>query len=192
MLGPIAGIPLGGALRISDSSGVGTSLAQVVASRHIGKAFILLLTIEHDDLTVPIRVADDALLTLSTGVPGVISRSVEFVQLPFRFTLPNQESDSPPRAKIVVDNVSREITAALANISSPPTLMLEIVLSDFPDVVEISLADFKLETVSYDALTIEGDLTIEQFESEPWPKGSFLPSGFPGLFRGSVTEVGAL
>lgn len=186
MLGTaLSGTPLGGSYA---TMAVVNNLQSVINQHNIDQAFAMLITLSHEDLTDDVRVTDDFIELLSSDVPGVISRGMEFIQFPFTVALPNQEEDTPPRTKLVIDNVSREITATLSEITSPPALKFELVLSNAPDTVEIVYDGFILNSVSFDALTIEGDLVIEQFESELYPQGSFLPSGFPGLYRGSVTE----
>jgi len=183
--GSIASSPLGGSGTAWITAAYG--LYKAVTRRHSDQPFITLLTISHSSLTTPIRVCDDAVVTLSTGVPGVISGGYEFVQLPFEVQLPNQEADTPPRARIAIDNVSKEVTTAIAEITSPPSITLQIALAADPNVIELDLPGFQIEQVSFDALVIEGDLIIEQLEAEPYPAGRFLPSGFPGLFRANVT-----
>lgn len=183
----LSGVALS-SIEASVSEAYNVSLQSTINAHRIERVFATLLTIEHEDLEEPVRVCDDYIDLLSTDVPGIISRGMEFIQFPFSFVLPNQEEDSPPRAKLTIDNVSREIIAVLSQINSPPTIKFELILSDAPDVVEIVYDHFRLNSVSFDALTIEGELVIEQFESEMYPKGSFIPSGFPGLYRGSVTE----
>ena len=52
-----------------------------------------------------------------------------------------------------------------------------------PDTVEAVFPDFCLRDLRYDALTVEGTLTLEAFIAEPYPARIFSPAEFPGLFR---------
>ena len=153
---------------------VSTAFKQAVNAQETGQAFIILLTIDHPDFTVPIRVSSDGVNTES--------RMDTFIAFPFDLRLPNDSEDSPPRAKLVIDNVSREIILALRAINSPPTILMELVLSSNPDQVERDFPDFELAKVDYDAFTVSGDLTQEPFLNEPYPGDGFIPSKFPGLF----------
>jgi hypothetical protein len=68
------------------------------------------------------------------------------------------------------------------SLSTAPTALIEIVRAASPDTVEAQFVDFKLTNVTYDALRVEGDLTLEDFTAEPFPSAIFSPSLFPGLF----------
>ena len=151
-------------------------------AQNTDEVYTTLLTIDHADLLEPIRVTQDPKEELSTGVRGIISRGDEFVALPFEFVMPNQDGNRSSRARLKIDNISREIVAAARAISSPASVMVEIVMSSTPDVVEATLDGFKLRDITYDSFTVEGDLTIELFEDEPFPAGRMTPSRFPGIF----------
>lgn len=138
------------------------------------EAFLVLLTLSHADLATPMRVSSNGVDTLSRGN--------SFISFPFELTLPDDEENRPPRAKLAIDNVDRQIVSAIRAISSAPTLLIEIVRAAAPDTVEASFVDFKLTNVRYDSTRVEGDLTIEDFTSEPYPAATFSPSLFPGIF----------
>lgn len=158
--------------------------AQNVLDGDSAQVFIVLLTISHAALAEDIRVSSDPTQALPSNEDnrGTISNDLEYVYIPFTFIFPNQEADSPPRCKIKVSNISREIGTAIRSINSAPTVNVKVVLSGDPDVVEIELPDFKLLSVIGTVLEVEGELTVEHFEEEPYPAGRFNPSGFPGLF----------
>lgn len=169
----------------------GNTFTKVINSRSIEEVFIILVTIDHEGLEVPIRVANDNLHVLTTGQRGVISNGNEFVYLPFNIVLPNLERDTLPSAKIAIDNIDRAITAALADITEPPEVRIQIALSSDPDIIDYDIQGFKLNTVTYDEVQIEGILSVEYFANEPFPAPRFTPSRFPGLFRGRGSSVGA-
>lgn len=152
------------------------------------EVFILLLTISHADLSAPIRVTPDQkevlpiASALNPDTRGVISRGQEFIGFPFEITLPNEDEDQSPRAQLRIDNVSREIVRAVRSIRSPADVTVEIVLASEPDTVETALEGFQMRSVTYNALTVEGDLTVEQFDLEPYPSRRMTPSNYPGLF----------
>lgn len=139
-----------------------------------GEAFIILLTISHPDLPAPIRVSGDSLDTESRGET--------FAAFPFALSLPDDEDNKSPRARLVIDNVDRTIVRAVRQLTSSPTVRIEIVRAAAPDTVEARFEDFRFTNISYDSQVVEGDLTIEDFTAEPYPAASFSPSLFPGLF----------
>jgi hypothetical protein len=150
------------------------SMKQAVNAQETSEAFLILITIDHDDLATPIRVTSDAVDTTS--------RSNLFIAFPFDIILPADDGETPPAARLTIDNVSREIGQAIRSISTPPSVTIEIVLSSDVDTVEASFPYFELTDVQYDDLTVSGALTIQNLSSEPYPAESFIPSTHPGLF----------
>lgn len=147
------------------------------------RAFIVLITINHSTFTQPIRVASDPKELLpDSGLRGVVSRGMEFVFMPFSINLPAQDDTGVAKASISVDNINREIVAAVRRASSALSITIEIVLDSSPDTLEASMEDFRLERVTYDAMTVSGDISLEYFDLEPFPSRRFTPSDFPGLF----------
>lgn len=151
--------------------------SQSLAALHApqtGDAFLVLLTIRHAELPQPIRVTSDAVDTQSRGDT--------FTAFPFELSLPDDEDNRAPRARLVIDNIDRTIVRAVRSLTSSPVVLIEIVRAASPDTVEAKFEDFRFTDISYDSRAVEGDLTIEDFTAEPYPAASFSPSLFPGLF----------
>jgi len=156
---------------------------QAMYAQETGEVFVILLTISHPDFIEDIRVASDIIDDLpEAGVQGVISRDMEFVYLPFSVTLPQQDETGVARASITIDNIDRQIVRAVRKSNSALSIKIEIVLASDPDSPEISIEDFKLERVNYDALTVSGEISVEYFDLEPFPARRFTPSDFAGIF----------
>lgn len=152
-----------------------TALARrALNAQETGEAFLILLTIDHPNLSAPIRVTSDAVDT--------VSRGETFAAYPFELSLPDDGEGRAPRAKLVIDNVDRVIVQAVRSLAGAPVALIEIVRAGDPDTVEARFADFRLVNVAYDALAVRGDLSIEDFTTEPFPAAVFSPSLFPGLF----------
>lgn len=138
------------------------------------EVFIVLLTIAHPDMAVPLRVCG--------GGEEVTSRGEIFAAYPFALALPEDEDGRAPRARLSIDNIERGIVEAVRNLTSSPFVTIEIIRRAAPDIVEARFDDFRFTDISYDSQIIEGDLTIEDFTAEPYPAACFSPSLFPGLF----------
>lgn len=138
------------------------------------EVWLILVTIDHADLAEPIRVVNNT--------QDVTSRGDLFVGFPFNITLPDEREDAPSRARLVVDNVSREIAESVRSITSAPTVTIEVIRAADPDTVEISWPFFSLRNVKWDALKVSGDLVFDDFMSEPYPAGIFSPASWPALF----------
>ena len=135
---------------------------------------LILLTIDHDDLSVPVRVVNNNV--------NVTSRGNEFIAFPFEMVLPTSSPNSPPKAQLIIDNVSRELGQIIRSISSAPNMLIEVVrINDF-DALELSFPSFKLRNVRFDVSQIRADLVSEDLQVEPYPVHTFSPAAFPGLF----------
>ena len=156
------------------SRNVSAELKQAVYAQETTEAFIVLVTLSHPDLETPIRV--------NSSGQEVISNGDLFVAFPFEVILPDNVDDRPPRARLSIDNVSREIVLAIRTISSAPFVTIQIVMASSPSTIEAEFPDFRLANITYDQLTVEGDLTLEEFIGEPYPARIFSPADFPGLF----------
>ena len=153
---------------------VSLTFKQAVNAPETSEAFLILITIDHPDLSSPIRVTSDA--------KDTTSRSNLFVAFPFELTLPSDSENGPPRASLRIDNVDRQIVQAIRTISSAPSVLMEIVLGSDPDTVEAAFPGFQLNRANYDVLVVSGELTMEQFLTEPYPAAGFFPANFQGLF----------
>lgn len=156
------------------SRNVSQEALQALLAPQTQEAFLVLLTIDHDDLSVPVQVTSDAVETTSLGRI--------FVPFPFEIVLPDQRENQSPRARLRLDNISREIVAAIRSISTSPAVLIEIARAADPDTIEASFPDFRFTNIVYDALTVEGDLSVENFTAEPYPARVFSPADFPGIF----------
>ena len=153
---------------------ISSGARQDLFDQETGEAFIILLTLSHVDLSIPIRVCNN-------GV-NIISNGDTYFALPFEISLPSDEGGDIPRAVVRIDNVNRAMVIAIRSISTSPTVQMDIIRASAPNVLEVSFPDFIFTGISYDAFTISGDLTLENFLLEPYPAGVFDPSRFPGGF----------
>lgn len=139
------------------------------------EVYLPLLTIEEQSLAAPIRVV--------YNTENVESRGETYVAYQFDLTLPTDEEESPPAARLTIDNVSKDIADALRAMTEPATFTIEVIRASAPDDVEISWTSFKLTNVQGDVFQISGDLTLEDVTTEPYPYLTFNPKAFRGLFK---------
>jgi hypothetical protein len=148
--------------------------AAAMMAQETDEGFVVLLTLEHEALSEPVRVAQWDV--------DVVSAGETYIAFPFRLELPDDTEEATPRARLELDNVDRRIVEAVRLMSSPARVTIRVVLWSDPDSVEVEQSGFVLRNVDYDALTVRGDLYLEHYEDEPYPAGIFSPGGFPGLF----------
>lgn len=142
-------------------------------AQETGEVWLVLLTITHTDLPAPLRFVNNN--------EDITSNGNVYTAFPFEIFLPDQDPDQPPRASLRIDNVDRQIVAALRTLTSAPTIQFDIILASAPNTIEATFPGMKLVGASYTAATIEGEIAPESLFTEPMTY-TMTPSRFPGLF----------
>jgi hypothetical protein len=163
---------------------VSLTLRAAMNAQETGEIPVVLLTIAHPDLASNIWLSSDPTTTISYAplIYGTTSRGITYTFLPFSTVLPDDKDDSPPAAKLVIDNIDRELIPLLRSTDYPATVKIEIVLASSPDFVEFFYPEMDLVAVDYDAGSVSLTLEINALLHEPFPAGTFSPDSFPGLF----------
>jgi hypothetical protein len=97
-------------------------------------------------------------------------------------SLPSEEEGRAPKCSIIIKDVVRYIIPTVRNLSYSPKIKLELVLSKTPNLVEASFSGFYITSVTYNAEQVTFELSMVDYEREPFPAHSFSPAYFPGLF----------
>jgi hypothetical protein len=163
---------------------VSMTMRQAMNAEETGEVPIVLLTIDHPDLDEPNLISSDPTtrLTIDPLVYGTVSRGENYLFLPFSVVLPDDKDDSPPQARITIENIDRRLIPLLRSTSLPASVTMEVVLASSPDIVEILLPELDLVSADYDAETITITLAQNALQTEPYPVDLITPSNFPGLF----------
>lgn len=161
---------------------------KAVFSPETDEDLITLLTISNfDNSNTIIRIADGYTQRLVESdeevVYGVRSRSNDYIFLPVTITLPSEEESGVPRCSLSITDVTRYLIPIIrSTILRPPSLKLELVLASSPDDVEISFSQFYINSITYNADSVQCDISMISYQNEPFPCFSFTPNYFPGLF----------
>ncbi|MCW5697379.1 MAG: DUF1833 family protein [Bauldia sp.] len=166
-----------------------SAFLEAISAEETGKVVVFLVTITHEDLGTPLRFSSDPTQRLLDGDSqeldpvqyGTISRGQTYIFIPMRPVLSDDSEDTPPTARLVIDNVDREMVALLRSTSEQADVKIELVFADSPDTVEVTIPAMNLFNAEYDALEITLLLGIDSMASEPFPAGTFGPGAFPGL-----------
>ena len=165
---------------------------RAVFSTDMDSDLIFLLTI-YDPQTgaVSVRLADNFTQRL-TQAPyaetadevyyGVVSRSNQYVYLPMDISLPSEQDSQAPKCSLTLRDVTRYITPLIRTINGPPKVTMELVLSKTPDTVEATFSGFYINSFTYNADSVTADLSMIDYDREPFPMYSFTAPYFPGLF----------
>jgi len=148
--------------------------------------FLLTIYDPVDGTTVVARIADGFTKRISETaddvIYGVTSRNQDYTFLPMEISLPTEEEAQAPRCSIVLRDVTRYVIPIVRTIVGPPKVKMELVLSKTPDVVEASFTGFYIGSFTYNADSVTADLSMIDYEREPFPMHSFTPAYFPGMF----------
>ena len=113
----------------------------------------------------------------------VVSGGETYTAAAFDPRLPDDVEDRIPDVNIVIDNVDRSIMQDIRSATSAPDITISIVLQSDPNTVEVGPVSFKIRAVDYDKYTISGTLKHEDILNEAFPRRSYTPINFPGLFK---------
>lgn len=163
------------------------SLNMVAAmnARETGKVPVFLLTIEHPSLADPIRLSTNPTtrLGLDPLIYGTQSRGDDYLYVGARVTVPDEKDRSPPTSKITIFDVNQDLIPLVRSVSSPPpTVKMELVLSDTPNTVELDVPKLDMINVDGNRESLTFECTVDLLINEPYPAYTFGPAYFPGLF----------
>lgn len=114
----------------------------------------------------------------------ITSRGNTFFPFPFQYALAEDSLDAKPNVEARIDNISLELVDMLRAAAVPPVVRMEIIVSDAPDIVEVTIDDFILRNASWDAKSITLSLQLDDIFSFVFPSKNALydPFQYPGLF----------
>lgn len=135
---------------------------------------LILLTIDEASLPEPIRVVHNT--------EDVTSRGDLYVAFVFGIELPAETGSAPTPVRIQIDAVDRTTIQAIRNATGQPTVTIEIVLASDPDEVEAGPFNFRLESATYSAVSVVGEIAFESIERTRSINHKFTPYIFPDLF----------
>lgn len=145
---------------------------------------ICLLTVDHEELTTPFYFSSDNTSRISENplMYATVSRGREYYFVPFDFILPEDKSDVPPKIMLTVENIDRQIVPLLRSFTTPPSILVEIVLKSAPSIVEMDFPEMQMANATIVDSNIQIELVCDALLTEPFPGGTFTPGAFPGLF----------
>ncbi|WFE92310.1 hypothetical protein K1718_13375 [Roseibium porphyridii] len=165
---------------------------QALETANSGDPEILLIRIDHESLSKPVRLSTDPTERLSVEPLIYGTRSIWFgANLktdPYLFALvkaefPSDLEDAPATARIILENVSNDIAAQLRAITNFASVAIAVVLSSSPNVVEAEFRNLKLVKADGDANEFSLNLSRLPIEEESFPTDRMTKQRAPGLHR---------
>lgn len=121
-------------------------------------------------------------INLVNNTEPVTSNGITYQPYPFSLSLPLDTGDKIPSIQLMIDNVDQMLTNAIRELQEAPGIRIQLVTSDFPDLVEKDLDFLKLRNVNYNAMSITGTLEVASIWARKFPAERIDPTRFPGLF----------
>lgn len=146
--------------------------AELYAANCTG-VWLVLLTIEHTSFSSTIRLVNDRQSVTSGG--DVYSPCAFSAKMP-------ADSDQPPRAQIVLDNVDQSLVAAMRSITTQATVTIEVIRRSDPDTILVSYPYLRLVGATITATTIVCEVAADAVLDETYPGLTFAPIDFPAGF----------
>ncbi len=154
---------------------ISSAMQTAIHARATDEVFLVLLTIDHEDLPVAERYVNNT--------EDITSNGRVFTAYPFSVTLPDQDPEKPPEVTLVLDNVAQDIIITLRSFSSPLSIDLEVVMASDPDTIEIGPLSLEVMNADWDAGVITCRISYPELLDEPVPFDTYSPALFPGMFK---------
>lgn len=149
--------------------------AKAILARETEEVFLCLLTLEHPDISPTIR--------LVNNTEPVVRTEGTYQPYPFEAVLPEDTDSGRPQVTIRIDNIDREVTRTLRELSGVPTCTLRVVLASSPEVTEMGPFEFSVLSAEYDVMLINVTLGYEEdFLNQAIPAQTYTPSNSAGVF----------
>lgn len=150
------------------------------------EAYVVFMTIYHDDLHDPIPVVSDP--------ENFVLDGLEYQGFEFKVTLLS-DNDDAPQARLSIMNVDERIGQAVLESTSPVNLTIQVIpLSEFnmntyprteldnPSLRAYRATHLRLTDVAGDLMQITGTIKSWDYSQESWPSIKATQSRFPGLY----------
>ena len=156
-----------------------SSLQVHVNNQHQEHAFLWLMTIRDAETNTTLHVVNNLEDVTSTGVYG---RAQLYTAFPFEVTLPPDDGGTPQSLKVTTVNASRDLIEIIRGTLEPPTVRLDLITSNNPDLIHKTIDFMQVGGVEYDALTVGFDLVSSSAFARKTQQATYNQAEFPGLF----------
>jgi len=148
-----------------------STLAEVNAT----ESPLILIEIDHEALTQPVRVVND--------MTDVTSNGDLYVAYPFKCVLPDDYENQLPKARIVIDNVGRDLMYWIETTGGGQnsSCTFKQILRSNPDIIEWQIT-MNLYNVQVTMESVTAELGFENLFSKPAISRRYRPDTSPALF----------
>jgi len=145
-----------------------------VTAQETENVFLHLITIE---------VSGGALVRFVDNNQDIVSRGDTFTAAAFTVILPEQSESSPRPCRLAIDNTDLAIYQHIKQAAGlTVTVWVCVIMADAPDVYERGPLKYLLRNVQVTTETISGELHDFYLSDRRFPKDTYAPEDFQGLF----------
>lgn len=139
------------------------------------EAPLILLEIDHPELSQPVRVVND--------MTDVTSNGDIYIAFPFRCVLPDDFENQLPKARLSIDNVSKDLMYWIEATGGGQgsTVKFKQIMRSNPDLIEWEIA-MNLYNVNVTMQEISAELGFENLFGKPAVTFKYRPENSPGLW----------
>jgi hypothetical protein len=156
-------------------SRISPEATEAVLAPETEKVFLHLLAVEIPD--------SGAVLRFVNNNQNITSRGEEYIATAFTIILPEQTDNAPRPCRLAIDNtdllIFQEIKKA---VGKEVTATVCVIMADTPDVYERGPLKYHLRNVRANKDTVEGELFDSFLMDYKFPKDTYSPEDFEGLF----------
>lgn len=152
------------------------TVVQALYAQQTSQVYLVLCEVTHSEFT-PVRVVNNT--------ENITSNGDLYVPFPFSVILPPDQEDLQLSARLTIFDAEREVIDNLRFVAGSRELMevtLRVIEAANPDTVLQSVSGLQVRNVSYQIGRLELDISVEGFLNEGYPRDSFTPGNFPGIF----------
>jgi hypothetical protein len=148
--------------------------AAAVTAPETEKVFLYLLTIE---------TSGGAVLRFVDNNQNITSRGNEFYAAGFTIILPEQTDNAPRPCRLAIDNTDLAIFQTIKQAAGQSVhVTVCVIMADTPDVYERGPLKYRLRNVRATKETIEGEVYDFYLIDRKFPKDTYTPEDFEGMF----------
>ncbi len=134
----------------------------------------MLVTLSHETF--------DSDIFLVNNTVNITSRGNLYLAFPMKITLPVDDGETAREVNITFDNVGLDLVESIRSITTPMSVVIDMVLASIPDQVQITLEDLKISNITYNKSTMSAKLFMDNFLDTSMNEEKYIPSLFPGIF----------
>lgn len=112
--------------------------------------------------------------------------------LPINVTLPDDTDSVSSKASLTIYDVTYHLIPTIRSLTDPPKVLIELMLASYltpghanynlSASPEATFTGLYISNFTYNANTVQADLSMINYANEPFPAYAFIPKYFPGLF----------